>query len=594
MKLPSPGFLLDAFWQACRRFPGTMICAFVGVAALFVLIEDSSEEQVWAPLWMVCQLGLALLTGIVVFSESKGWDERRGWLLQGLGLAALAGYYFLLDIKAPGFEYVGLPRFLTLLIVAHLFVAVAPYLNIRSVRDFWEYNRELFANIIIGAVFTLILFVGLSLAILAVNELFNLDINERNYVRLFVLLAGVFNTAYFLFHFPKNYEFAQADAGYNVVFKNLCKFILIPIVGLYFLILYAYGTKILATWNLPRGWVSSLVLGFSVAGIFTYLLNFYLPEHDASAHVRGYKKWFWWVVLPLTVLLFVAIGKRISDYGVTEERFLVAHLGVWLAATCLYFLFSKHDNIKFIPISLALFGLVFAFGPLNAFKVSEQSQVRILKNLLEKNGRWKDGRLARGTSSLPKEDVAQITSALEYLERRDALGRMDWLPMPVDSFPENRYAYNVAGQIVAWAGIQSAEQETMSNYLNVAGPSYNLSADIKGFGSFFLLELFAQSNEKPDAGDFFRISDNQQFLEWKQVQAGKVALVESFDLQPTLRTWWEKSKNDYLELSPGDATFDLKGRKGTLRVIVRNVDVRKEKDEVKVSHISGYLFLKKQ
>ena len=69
-----------------------MICAFVGVAALFVLIENGSEERIWGPLWMVCQLGLALLTGIVVFSESKGWDEKRGWLLQGLGLAALAGY----------------------------------------------------------------------------------------------------------------------------------------------------------------------------------------------------------------------------------------------------------------------------------------------------------------------------------------------------------------------------------------------------------------------------------------------------------------------------------------------------------------------
>lgn len=600
MKLPSPGFLLDAFWQACRRFPGTMLCAFVGVAALFVLIEDSSEEQVWAPLWMVCQLGLALLTGIVVFSESKGWDEKRGWLLQGLGLVALAGYYFLLDVKAPGFEYTGLPRFLTLLIVAHLFVAVAPYLNVRSprpdtsgVRDFWEYNRELFANIIIGGVFTLILFAGLSLAILAVNELFDLNIDSEIYVKLFVLLAGVFNTAYFLFHFPKNYEFEQADAGYHVVFKNLCKFILIPIVGLYFLILYAYGTKILATWNLPRGWVSSLVLGFSVAGIFTYLLNFYLPEHDDSAHVRGYKKWFWWVVLPLTVLLFVAIGKRISDYGVTEERFLVAHLGVWLAATCLYFLFSKHDNIKFIPISLAIFGILFAFGPLNAFKVSERSQVGILKNLLEKNGRWKDGRLTQGTSAIPKEEVGQIISALEYLERRDALSRMDWLPMPVDSFPEANYTYNKATRIADWAGIRDTEMERVNNVVSV-NDGERLPIDIQGFGTFYELELYAQSNEKPESGNFFVISENQKFLEWRQVQTGKVTLVETYDLQPTLQKWFAAGQNGYLTLTSGNDTFDLIGRKGTLRINVRNADIRKEKEDLRLQHLSGYLFLKKK
>lgn len=571
-----------------------MLCAIVGVAVLFALIESGSEEHILAPLWMVCQLGLPLLTGVVVFSESKGWAAERGWLLQAAGLVALIGYSFLLDTKAPSFEYVAVPKYLTLLIIAHLFVAVAPYLNRRSVRDFWEYNRELFANIIIGAVFTLILYVGLALAILAVDQLFDLNIRERVYMRLFFVLAGIFNTTYFLFHFPKQYEFEQTDAGYTAVFKNLCKYILIPIVGLYFLILYAYGGKILATWNLPRGWVGSLVLGFSVAGIFTYLLNFYLPEHDDSAHVRAYKKWFWWVLLPLTVLLFVAIGRRISDYGVTEPRFLVAHLGVWLAATCLYFLLSKHDNIKFIPISLGLFGLVFAFGPLNAFNVAERSQAGILKSLLEKNGRWKDGKLAQGTSEIPKDEETQITSALRFLDQRDALRRMDWLPMPVDSFPQNRYAYDAASRIAEWANISASDRRNAGGYLNIASEVPYLSIDIQGFGSFHPLELYARSNENPGEGYFFRISENQKFLEWQQAQAGKVSLVESFDMQPAMRKWLAAGQNGYLSLPKSDATFDLAGRKGTVRLSVRNADVQEEKGEVKLSHLGGYLFLKKR
>lgn len=570
-----------------------MICTVVGVGALFALIEKGSEERVWTPLWMVCQLGLPLLTGIVAFSESRGWDEKRGWLLQVLGLAALAGYYFLLDPRDPAFQYETVIRYVVLLATAHLFAAVGPYLNKSSVRDFWEYNRELFANFIIGAVFTLILYAGLALAILAVDQLFDLDLQERMYLRLFFLLAGLFNTAYFLFHFPQNFEFTTADEGYNALFKNLCKYILIPIVGLYFLILYTYGGKIIATWSLPQGWVSSLVLGFSVAGIFTYLLNFYLPAHDDAAWVSGYRKWFWWVLLPLTVLLFVAIGRRIGDYGVTEPRFLVAHLGVWLAAACLYFLFSKHDNIKYIPISLGLFALVFAFGPFNAFKVAERSQVGILKSLLEKNGRLKDGRMVQGTSSVPKEDVAQIISGLEYLERRDALSRMTWLPMPVDSFPEEHYTYNVAGRIVHWAGVRDTSLETASNHLNI-NDGERKPVDIQGFGTFFELELYAQSNEKPESGNFFTISENQQSLEWKLVQAGKVTVIETFDLQPTLQKWFAGGTNGNLTLWPGEDTFNLNGRKGSLRINVRNADIRKEKDGIRLQHLSGYLFLKKK
>ncbi|GAB4494554.1 MAG: DUF4153 domain-containing protein [Saprospiraceae bacterium] len=594
MKIPSLGFLLNAFLQACRRFPGTMLCAFVGVGALLILIDNDDQEKILAPLWMVCQLGLPLLTGIVVFSESKGWSEKRGWLLQGLGLAALAGYYFLLDVKAPGFEYVGLPRFFTLLIVAHLFVAVAPYMNRRSVKDFWEYNRELFANIIIGAVFTLILFAGLALAILAVDQLFDLDIDEKNYVRLFVVLAGIFNTSYFLFHFPKNYEFEADEVGYHVVFKNLCKYILIPIVALYFLILYAYGGKILGTWNLPKGWVSSLVLGFSVAGIFTYLLNFYLPEHDDSAHVKGYKKWFWWIVLPLTVLLFVAIGRRISDYGVTEERFLVAHLGVWLAATCLYFLISKHDNIKFIPISLALFALVFAFGPLNAFKVSEQSQEKILTNLFEKNGRWKDGRLAQGTSEIPKEDAEQIISALEFLDRRDALRRMEWLPMPLDSFPRNLSTYNDATRVADWAGISSVDQRGY-NYLAITAEGLETAGlNVRGFSTFYPLRLNKHGDEKPEQGYFFTLSDDNTRLEWQQVKSGKINLVESFDLQPTLKKWAAQSQEFRLLLSPNESFLDFVSKKGSIRFVVTKARIEKENGGLKLEYLNGYLFLKEK
>lgn len=599
MKLPSPGFLLNAFFQASRRFPGAMLCAIAGVVTVIAYISPNggAEERYLERLWMVFQLGLPFLTGLVAFSESKAWDEKRGWLLQGLGLLVLAGCWVLFDPSAPAFEYVGLPRYFVLVVTAHLFVAAAPYLNQLSVRDFWEYNRELFANIIIGVVFTLILFAGLGLAILAVDQLFDLNIDHKIYGKLFVVLAGVFNTTYFLFHFPEKYEFASADTGYNAIFKNLCKFILIPIVGLYFLILYTYGGKILAMWSLPRGWVSSLVLGFSVAGIFTYLLNFYLPEHDDSAHVRGYKKWFWWVVLPPTVLLFVAIGKRISDYGVTEERFLVAHLGVWLAATCLYFLFSKHDNIKFIPISLGLFALVFAFGPLSAFKVSERSQVGILKNLLEKNGRWKEGRMVQGTSPVPKEEVWQIISALEFLERRDALSHLTWLPMPVDSFmATNPYGtYGVAGRIAAWAGVDVNEARA-DTYLNIGVGDFQFAeVDVRGFSTFYKVALDTGADKDPASdGNFFKLSDDGKRVEWEKTKTGKARLVETFDLQPILSKWTTQAQNYYLHLSQSEATFDLVGKKGTLRIIVQNASVDKSSSIAKLNYLEGFLFLKEK
>lgn len=595
MRLPSPGFLLNAFSNACRRFPGAMLCAVVGVAMIFIVIDNrGSKDGDWVlKTWLVCQLGLPLLTGLVAFAESKGWDERRAWLLQGAGFALLAVYWFLFDPKAASFDYVGLPRFLVLLLTAHLFAAVAPYLNKRPVTDFWEYNRELFANIVIGAVFTLILFAGLASATLAVDQLFDLKIDFRIYPKLFVLLAGVFNTAYFLYHFPQKYEFAEADAGYNAIFKNLCKYILIPIVGLYFLILYAYAGKIIFTWNLPRGWVSSLVLGFAVAGIFTYLLNFYLPEHDDSAWVRAYRRWFWWIQLPLTALLFVAIAYRIRDYGVTEMRFLVAHLGIWLAATCLYFLFSKHDNIKFIPISLGLFALAFAFGPFNAFRVSERSQARILENLLQKNGRLENGRLKQDTTAVGAEEVNRIKSALLFLERRDALRDMPWLPMPLDKFPKIAGAYTRADGIAAWMGIETKELLAENEYLPVRStkPPFD-GIDVKGFSAFYKIGLNTPGEKRN--GYFFNLSDDGLHLDWKQAKSGRVGTVESFDLQPVLRKWLSMKNPGDAEVTVDDNWFDLPGRKGSLRVYFTEAVINQGSPVRKFQSFKSYVFLKEK
>ena len=272
-----------------------MLAAFVGTFALLWNIQHSYYSgtdgqgenagfsmSVWmVKLWMLGQLGLPLFTGLTALAESRTWSFQKHLSILAGGLVLLGIYgWSLPDNIQQEFNQVDMIRYTVLLVVAHLFVAVAPYLNQLKISDFWNYNRQIFANLVVGAAYTFILWGGLSLALLAIRQLFSLHIAGENYARLFILLAGIFLTIFFLYQFPGHYAQDEPEADYNAVFKNLCKYILIPIVGLYFLILYAYSFKILVQWELPNGWVSGLVLGFSVAGIFTYLLNYLLPLHD--------------------------------------------------------------------------------------------------------------------------------------------------------------------------------------------------------------------------------------------------------------------------------------------------------------------------
>lgn len=592
MKLPSLSFLVQAFVCACRRFPLTMLFAVLGTLRVMADIEYTGPQTV-DTVWMALQIGLPLSLGIGVLAESLGWRWWHQALLQAAGIGLLTWYALSLDPNAPAWEQVHWPRFNGFLLAAHLLVAMAPYLNRSSIADFWEYNKRLFANFIIGAAYTLILYAGLALAVLAVNELFNLHIDNKIYLHLFVVLAGVFNTSFFLYHFPAAFQFGVQERSYNVVFKNLCQYILIPIVGLYFLILYAYSIKILVTWNLPHGWVSSLVLGFSVAGIFTYLINYLLPEHTDNKIVGIYRRWFWWVLLPMIVLLFVAIGRRISDYGVTENRFFVAHAGLWLLVMCVYFLRSKTDNIKFIPISLALFTLVAVLGPFSAFQVAKRSQTGILHQLLEENGRFDGEKLKPGGAQITGPAADRIVSCLNFLEDRGALDHVaPWLPIPLQALPDADKAYNESTKLAAWLAIdfdaRTGNPRRFSQLISVSPERPANQLDITGYRTFYRLEIYDSRQRQDSTQDYFDLSKDQKALVWKK--AGGQEEIDRFDLTPKLEAWKAAAQGKHCALPAGAESFELRGAKSSVLLTLQSA--RFNATTMKVEEVYGLLFVK--
>lgn len=251
--------------------------------------------------------------------------------------------------------------------------------------EFWGYNKTLFLNFLISALYSAVLFFGLSIALLSIDNLLGFDIKDVRYLQLWFILVGIFNTFFFLARVPKIGEFEPSVTEYPKALKVFVQYVLIPIVTIYILILYSYLVKIIVQWELPTGWVANLVLSFSIAGIFSLLLLHPIKDEAKNNWIRLYSKLYYIGLVPLVVLLFISIGTRISEYGVTINRFYVATLAVWLAGVVLYFILSKSKNIKVIPISLALIALGITFGPLSTFSVSERSQLGRITETLKKN-----------------------------------------------------------------------------------------------------------------------------------------------------------------------------------------------------------------
>jgi hypothetical protein len=572
MKLPSIPYLAEAFTAVLRRFPLVMLSAATGVASAMMLIERILEnyEHNIGKMLMTAALGLPLLLSAAIAAEKWRLEGLKKWLPSLCALALLVLYFFTLDIGENEPGATAMIRFAGLSLAVHLLVAYLPYLDETPVEDFWEYNKRLFGNFVVGGFYSGVIFAGLSIAILAVDN-----------GHLFVFIAGIFNTSYFLANFPRQFDgLANENSTYTTAIKNLSKFILIPIVGIYFLILYAYSVKILATWELPQGWVSSLVLGFSVAGIFTYLLNYLLVKFDDSNIVSGFRRWFFYVLLPMVVLLFAGIGRRISDYGVTEERYVVATAGVWLLLVSLYFIISKKDNIKFIPISLSAFALLTVLGPFSTFKVSERSQTGRLEAVLMKNNMLEDGKAVPAKDSLPAADAEDLRSILYYLREYEHFSpAAAWFGLsPDEKSPE----WEVLNKILVELKIDKVSSSTNCNayFAPIQGVA------VSGFDTLYKTSAFPDSQGNMDG---FIIVESQNAIEWRRSSAA----VDTFDLQPYLNMLSEKYECNKGDFKQEDSVTEISGSHYTAKFIAENLSYERG-EKLQLKDWNGVILLKKR
>lgn len=589
MKIPSFSFLANAFGDVVKRFPFPMLAAAIGTFAGIILVSFHDDRELRDPLiklLLTCFLGLPTLLAAAIAAEKWQLDGFKKWLPTLLALALLLLYYFTFWMQDGDPGQRQMIRFAGLLLLAHLLVAWLPYADRTPVEDFWEYNKRLLVTFLIGGFYSAIIYAGLSFAILAVDQLFNLDVNDDIYGQLFCFVAGIINTAFFLANFPRHYEgLAAEDSPYVVAVKNLSKFILIPIVGIYFLILYAYGVKILATWELPKGWVGSLVLGFSVAGMLTYLLNYLLVKFDENALVHGYRRWFFYVLVPLLALLFVGVGRRIGDYGVTESRYVLAAAGVWLLLVCVYFIVSKKDNIKFIPISLSVFALLAVLSPLDAFQVSKRSQVGRLEGLLEKHGMLADGKVTPAKDTLPAEDAEGIRSILYYLRDNahfDAVGT--WFGLPAGKkYPKWNEVDSIVNVLKVGYGTVSPSRYCSHNFLNREAVS------IAGFDSLIWVDAYLPAERQADFTGAM-ISENRTSAEF--FYAGKP--LGSLDFQAFLKNLYATHDCNGETLTRKEGEVDWQGERFNGRLVLDEIAFEKEDSLVKLNRIRGVLLLKKK
>ena len=416
MKFLSLEGLIPAFLIAFKRFPISLLMAYTAAMLYLWLSREEEHFQSWSPILFGLHVGFPLLVSAQLIHESIFRQKIQRWIIYFLAVIIVVFLsLYIKDIDSPEYRYACFLSFITSI----LMVSFNGFFLERKNSTYWIFNQEVFISLFLTVLYTILLIVGLEGAVAAIRALFEFKWYEQIYSDIPILVIGFFSTTYWAANVPE--KLIQEKEEFDYYKQNLIvvKFILIPLTILYFLILYSYGLKILIQWQLPEGWVGILCLGFSMVGVFTYLLNYVLPEYNSSKILWWFRKYFFISLIPVLLLLAVAIIKRISDYGLTEERILVASAAIWLFIISVHFIFQQ-GLLKLIPISLSIICLLLAFGPFNVYQLSWKSQTNQLDKFIEQNGLFQDGAWTRGVE-LDAEKMERFKNILNYLSSRSKL-----------------------------------------------------------------------------------------------------------------------------------------------------------------------------
>ncbi|MFT7196062.1 MAG: hypothetical protein ACI83W_000411 [Marinoscillum sp.] len=386
MKFPSVSFLLEKSADAFLRFPLVICSATVAVSAGIYLIEF--ENTLGNPLPVVNlllagYLGVPMFLAARIFIDSRSRNEQLLWGLRIIVALLLVAIYFYLpgdqESLNPQISYI---RYAIFAIAAHLLVAFCGYLSSNNLNGFWNFNKTLFLRFLLSALYAAVLYLGIIFALWAFTTLFKIDVHEELYVEIWIVITGFFNTWFFVAGIPKDFQALDLENDYPNGLKTFILYVLIPLMSLYFIILYSYSVKVVFLWDWPEGIMTYMIIAVAVVGILSMLLAYPYSLSTGQDSLKFLQKGYYILLVPLLVMLFLAIGIRISDYGITINRYITVLLGVWLTFISFYLIFIGR-NIRIIPISLFILILLTSFGNWGIFSVSERSQVKRLQMILE-------------------------------------------------------------------------------------------------------------------------------------------------------------------------------------------------------------------
>lgn len=478
------------------RFPLTIVFLASLSTVMFLIIEDYSSLDIdLLSRYMFAGIFGALLATAVRFMLERFEGLKNSFLFYGLTILLTAGYYYFLTNDEFSNK-----MFIHLLVIS--FALFAAYLFLPSSKNAVNFGNVALAHFkasFTSLLYGIVLYIGIA-AIIGAIDILLYDIDYKSYAHAANIIFIFFTPLYYLSLLPKfNSTDKNDDAKKEISFiypkflDILVSYITIPLITAFTAVLIIYFIKILASGVWPVGQVGPMVLGYSAAGYFIYILSSNLNNKFSVL----YRKLFPLVLIPLVVMQMVSSYIRIDAYGITESRYYVVLFGIFSIVCALVLIFTKKKNSNTIVLLSAIFALISIIPPVDAFTVSKNSQERRLTEILNRNNMIVDGEIVK-RADISTDDMYEITNISNYMQGMGYLDDMDWFP---DKYADNYYGNfrNIYGFEQYYDTGYPGREETL--YLN-AMLNENEKINIEDYDMFF--KIYIHNKREPDAelGEF--------------------------------------------------------------------------------------------
>lgn len=416
-QLLNPAFwqqLFQALLQTVKRFPFTSLCllvlAFIFISQIhnFNFLSNEQNEKIV----LLSLAGACWFVAMALFAESKQWQALKHYTL---ALAAFSLYiWHVFSSEQMTVASVGLG------IAAALALTFSPWLRRKQDNDsFWYFNFQLISDAFFAGLSALLLSGGLSLILVSIGYLFDIDIESDLYGDIWVFGTVLFGGFYFLANIPTQFDYDKADCSqFPTGIRFIQTYVLVPLSLIYMMILYAYFIKILFQWELPHGHLAIMVSTFGLIGIITHLTIY--PVHDRTGLLGWfYRNFYLAMILPLGLFVF-AIAARINQYGLTEKRYILVLVAIWFASLIMARLIRRQQfSLSTVTRSFAALCLIGTIGPWSVDTLPMKSQFSRLQSLLIEHKLLVNEEYTNPHQQPDFETKKSISSMIDYLVSHD-------------------------------------------------------------------------------------------------------------------------------------------------------------------------------